>query len=117
MPRTRAVSEFVLRGAIVACGSGAIAAGAGGAIAACGSGAPARPVSGAEVFAQQCSACHSLIGNESLHRPGGDLVGYRMTRTELIEFTREMPVKRSLSRAELAAVVAYVQAAQRSAGR
>jgi mono/diheme cytochrome c family protein len=85
-------------------------------LAGCGGGSPAAPVSGAEVFSRSCSACHSLIGNESRHRIGGDLRGYRMSRQELTEFTREMPVKRSLSRAELAAVVRYVGAAQRGGG-
>jgi mono/diheme cytochrome c family protein len=81
----------------------------------CGAGSAARPVSGATVFSRACSACHSLIGNESGHRQGGDLLGYRMTRRQLTEFTREMPVKQPLSPAELAAVVSYVAAAQQHA--
>ena len=89
-----------------------------GPIAGCGSTAAPAPVSGAAVFRSECSSCHSLIGNESLHRQGGDLVGYRMTRQELTQFTREMPVKNRLSQAQLAAVVAYVWAAQHpTAGR
>jgi mono/diheme cytochrome c family protein len=81
----------------------------------CGAGSGGGPVSGATVFSQACSACHSLIGNESRHRQGGDLLGYRMTRRQLTEFTREMPVRRPLSQAELAAVVSYVAAAQQQA--
>jgi mono/diheme cytochrome c family protein len=65
------------------------------------------------VFAQQCSGCHSLIGNESLRRQGGDLLRFRMTAGQLLQFTREMPTRRSLSREELAAVVAYALAAER----
>jgi mono/diheme cytochrome c family protein len=65
-------------------------------------------VSGAAVFDRECSACHSLVGNESLHKPGGDLVGYSLTRGELLLQTREMPVKHPLSAAQLAAVVQYV---------
>ena len=83
------------------------------AVAACSSHHSARkPVSGAAVFAAQCSGCHSLIGNESLRRQGGDLVHFRMTASQLLQFAREMPTRRVLSNLELAAVVAYVHAAQ-----
>jgi hypothetical protein len=61
--------------------------------------------------------CHSVIGNESLHRQGGDLLGYRMTRQQLREFTREMPVRHRLTPAELNAVVEYVFALQRRGSR
>jgi mono/diheme cytochrome c family protein len=70
---------------------------------------PQRPADGAVVFQRECSSCHSLIGNESLHRPGGDLLGYTLTRQELLEQTRQMPVRNPLSAAELSAVVEYVQ--------
>jgi mono/diheme cytochrome c family protein len=79
-------------------------------VAACGS-AQSR-VSGAQVFVRECAVCHSVIGNESLHRQGGDLLGYRMTRQQLVEFTREMPLRRPLTRAQLTAVVDYVFALQ-----
>jgi mono/diheme cytochrome c family protein len=62
----------------------------------------------AHVFARNCSACHSLIGNESRHRQGGDLVGYRLSRQQLLEFTREMPTRRPLTSAQLQLVVEYV---------
>jgi len=62
----------------------------------------------AAVFAKNCSACHSLIGNESRHRQGGDLVGYRLSRRELLEFTREMPTRRPLTASQLQLVVDYV---------
>ncbi len=74
----------------------------------CGSSAaPAPPLSGAEVFARSCAACHSLVGNESHYKQGGDLVGYHLSRAQLTLMTRSMPT-RPLSRAELAAVVSYV---------
>jgi hypothetical protein len=57
--------------------------------------------------------CHSLIGNESKHTQGGDLVGFRLSRRTLTQFTREMPVKHRLDAAQLRAVVAYVLAAER----
>jgi hypothetical protein len=57
-----------------------------------------------------------LIGNESLHRQGGDLLGYRFSRRDLLEFVREMPVRRPLHPAQLAAIVNYVSGKDRSAG-
>jgi len=87
---------------------------AAGAIAGCG-GSAAQPRSGAALFAQDCGKCHSLIGNESLHRQGGDLVAYHLSPEILAQFTREMPVRRPLRADQLAAVVAYVYAAERRA--
>lgn len=78
--------------------------------------APRHPASdGVGLFNVACGQCHSLIGNESLRRPGGDLLGYHFSRVELVSFAREMPVRRRLSRSQLAAIVAYVLSAQRSA--
>jgi hypothetical protein len=68
------------------------------------------------LFAEDCSACHSLIGNESLRRQGGDLLGYRFSRRDLLEFTREMPVRRPLDPVQLAVIVDYVSGEERSAG-
>jgi hypothetical protein len=68
------------------------------------------------LFAENCSACHSLIGNESLHRQGGDLLGYRFSHRDLLEFVREMPVRHPLNPAQLAAIVGYVSSKERSAG-
>jgi mono/diheme cytochrome c family protein len=70
------------------------------------------PKTGAEVFAHDCQACHSLVGNESLHKQGGDLLGYNMTRGQLLRLTRVMPT-RPLSNAQLQAVVDFVLRAQR----
>jgi mono/diheme cytochrome c family protein len=82
------------------------------ACAGCGAGSsPTRAPSGAEVFARSCAACHSLIGNESLHRQGGDLAGYHLNRAQLALMTRSMPT-RPLSRAEFDAVIDYVLRAQ-----
>jgi mono/diheme cytochrome c family protein len=82
----------------------------------CGGTSRPRPASGKALFAEDCSACHSLIGNESLHRQGGDLLGYRFSRRDLLEFTREMPVRHPLNPAQLAAIVGYVSAKEGSAG-
>lgn len=79
------------------------------AVVGCGGGARISQTSeAADVFARNCSACHSLIGNESRHRQGGDLVGYRLSRQQLLEFTREMPTRRPLTSAQLQLVVEYV---------
>jgi mono/diheme cytochrome c family protein len=81
------------------------------AVAGCGGGGGAsisQTSEAAHVFARNCSACHSLIGNESRHRQGGDLVGYRLSRRQLLEFTREMPTRRPLTSAQLQLVVEYV---------
>ena len=82
------------------------------AVAGCGGGSGPSEALGAAVFARNCSACHSLIGNESLHRQGGDLVGYRLRRQELLEFAREMPARRPLTSSQLEGVVDYVLAIQ-----
>jgi mono/diheme cytochrome c family protein len=82
------------------------------AVAGCGGGSGPSEALGAAVFARSCSACHSLIGNESLHRQGGDLVGYRLRRQELLEFAREMPARRPLTSSQLEGVVDYVLAIQ-----
>ncbi len=65
------------------------------------------------MFGSECAACHSLVGNESRHKIGGDLLGYRIPRQELTEFTREMPVRHPLTHAELSAVVDYVYGLER----
>lgn len=86
------------------------------ALAGCGSSAPGTPARQSDaVFAQDCGACHSLVGNESEHKQGGDLLGYQMSREALLEFAREMPVRHALTEAQLAAVVAYIEAAERRA--
>jgi len=74
---------------------------------------PVPTAGGAAVFAGSCSSCHSLIGNESLRRQGGDLLGYHFTRAELLEFAGEMPARKPLSAPQLAAVVDYVLQAER----
>jgi mono/diheme cytochrome c family protein len=73
-----------------------------------GGGSISQTSEAAAVFARSCSACHSLIGNESRHRQGGDLVGYRLSRQQLLQFTREMPTRGPLSSAQLRLVVDYV---------
>jgi len=70
----------------------------------------------AALFKRNCSACHSLIGNESRHRQGGDLAGYRLSRQDLLEFTREMPARSPLTSSQLKMVVDYVLAIEQRRG-
>lgn len=79
-------------------------------------GLPQTGSPGAVVFARSCAACHSLIGSEAEHKQGGDLLDYDMSRAQLLGFTRVMPTRRPLTRAELESVVDYVLRAQRRAG-
>jgi mono/diheme cytochrome c family protein len=102
----------VLTGALVLALSGCGASGgprSGSQTGALGAG----PASGHEVFTRACSFCHSLTGHSSPKQQGGDLLGARLRRPVLVQFTAEMPVKHRLTKAELNAVVDYVLAVQR----
>jgi mono/diheme cytochrome c family protein len=79
-----------------------------------GCGGASRP-SGKALFAQDCSVCHSLTGVESPRRQGGDLLHAGFSRAVMIQFTRQMPVRKPLSRAELARVADYVVSVERGA--
>lgn len=76
-----------------------------------GAGAP-PPQSGSALFRESCAACHSLIGNDSLRREGGDLLGFRFSRQVWLQYAREMPVRRRLTPAQLEAVVEYIMTVQ-----
>jgi mono/diheme cytochrome c family protein len=73
-----------------------------------------HPQPGAALFARNCSLCHSLIGNESLRRQGGDLLRARRSRPILLQFAREMPVRRPLSERQLGQIVDYIRRVQAS---
>lgn len=95
------VSVVAIAGILGGCGAGA--------------GAGAGVASGRVLFAHNCTICHSLIGNESLRRQGGDLLGYRFSRQVLTQYTRQMPVGRRLSSGQLGAIVEYVHQAEQRA--
>lgn len=82
------------------------------ALSGCG-GTDRRPVNGRVVFTQSCRACHSLDGHPSAGQQGGDLGGVAIGRRAMIQFVREMPVRRRLSAAEINAVSDYVRAVER----
>ncbi len=97
-----------IRRACAVAASSALLAGCGGAT---------HAQTGQTLFAHNCSLCHSLIGNESLRRQGGDLLGYRLSRPTLLQFAREMPARRPLTEAQLAQIVDYIREVQASGAR
>jgi mono/diheme cytochrome c family protein len=84
-----------------------------GTVTGCGAAGAARPPDGKTLFVQACGACHSLSGRESPDRQGGDLLGARLSPGVMLQFAREMPVRRSLSPVELRTVADYVVSVQR----
>lgn len=75
---------------------------------------PTRAVSGRTVFAEHCAICHSISGRLYRTQQGGDLRGLHLPRSELVQFTVEMPViRRPLRTREVQAVVDYMQAMAR----
>jgi mono/diheme cytochrome c family protein len=80
--------------------------------AGCGSGAGASREDGRALFVQDCAICHSLNGQSTPRQQGGDLLGLHISRAAMLEFVREMPVRRRLSSAELQAVADYVRAVE-----
>jgi mono/diheme cytochrome c family protein len=80
--------------------------------------AGAAAASGRVAFGAHCSVCHSLTGKDNPRLQGGDLLGFHASRSQVVQFVREMPViHRPLTAAELQAVVDYVMAAERAAQR
>jgi mono/diheme cytochrome c family protein len=83
------------------------------AIAACGGAEASPPSQGKRLFSEDCAVCHTLTGVNSPSHQGGDLLRAQMSRSDLLQFTREMPVRHALSQAQLATVADYVLAVQR----
>jgi mono/diheme cytochrome c family protein len=83
------------------------------AISACGTAGGAHRFEGQTLFTQNCGVCHSLSGRQSPLRQGGDLLDLHVRRAEMLQFVREMPTRRRLSRAQLGIVAGYVLAVER----
>ena len=83
------------------------------AAAGCGGGGAHPSSNGRTLFTQACGACHTLNGVGSPRHQGGDLLGVRMSRPALLQFAREMPVRRRLTSAEFSTVADYILAVQR----
>lgn len=80
--------------------------------AGCGS-PPSQPgATGRALFAEDCAVCHSLTGHASPGQQGGDLLGFQMTRSQMLEFVREMPLPHRLSSTQQETVAGYVRAAE-----
>jgi mono/diheme cytochrome c family protein len=82
----------------------------------CGSSGGPRQPSGAELFTENCAMCHSVNGRPTPRQQGGDLVSVHMTREQMLEFVREMPVPHHLSSAEQATVADYVRSVEARGG-
>jgi mono/diheme cytochrome c family protein len=81
--------------------------------AGCGAGSRTSQVAalrrGSTIFAASCSGCHTLAGRES-GASGGDLVTAHLSVAALVSFTRAMPARRPLTRAEVLEVAEFVHA-------
>ena len=84
----------------------------GAAVSGCGSSGGSTRSNAPALFAEDCGMCHSLTGRQSPRRQGGDLLALHMTRAEMLEFVREMPVPHRLSDPQLQAVADYVRAVE-----
>ena len=95
----------------------AIAAIAAGLLAGCGNGGggSARIAQGRQIFASQCSGCHTVTGHEH-GASGGDLVLAHLQEKDLASFARVMPTKQPLSAAQARAVASYVVSVASAAG-
>ena len=80
-------------------------------LGACGSNGSQRSA-GQALFAQDCSVCHSLSGEQSPSRQGGDLLALHVRREAMLQFVAEMPVRHRLGRVQLRTVTDYVLAAE-----
>lgn len=63
---------------------------------------------GREVFAEDCSRCHTLSGRER-GAVGGDLARTRLSVADLASFARVMPARTPLSVDDSRAVAEYVR--------
>jgi mono/diheme cytochrome c family protein len=86
-------------------------------LAGCGGSGRGRTPNGQEIFAQDCSACHSLSGRYAPRRQGGDLRDLRVPRAAMLQFVDEMPVPARLTTAEARAVTDYVLEVERGRRR
>ncbi len=82
-------------------------------LAGCGATGAERRADGKALFAEDCSVCHSVSGVQSPRRQGGDLLREHLSPTVMLQFAREMPVRRRLTEGELKAVADYVVAVER----
>ena len=82
-----------------------------GLLAGCGGSHPLP--SGRSLFVSSCSRCHSLTGFNSPGQQGGDLLGVQLSRVQLLQFAREMPLRHPLTQREFEVLASYILAVQR----
>lgn len=63
--------------------------------------------SGRAVFHHDCAGCHTMTGHDT-SISGGDLGATGLTIRQLESFTRVMPLRTKLSRAQVHAVAVYI---------
>ncbi len=83
---------------------------------ACGVSHTTAPTGGKALFTQACGACHTVSGVSSPSHQGGDLLAVRLSRRVMIQFAREMPVRRPLTATQLDSIADYILALQRRTG-
>jgi mono/diheme cytochrome c family protein len=84
--------------------------------AACGAGHASVTADGRALFVQACGTCHTVSGTNSPSHQGGDLLAVRVSRPVMVQFEREMPVRRRLTSGELDSIAEYILGLQRRAG-
>jgi mono/diheme cytochrome c family protein len=89
--------------------------GLGLATAACGAGHRATSTDGRALFHQACGVCHTISGVNTPSRQGGDLLAVHLRRPVLLQFAREMPLRRRLGTDELNTIADYILTVQRHA--
>lgn len=82
---------------------------------ACGAGQQSAFTAGGALFRQACGACHTISGVNTPSHQGGDLLSAHLRRPVLLQFAREMPLRRRLGPRELDAVVDYILRVQHRA--
>jgi mono/diheme cytochrome c family protein len=82
------------------------------ATAACGAAHRSPEAGGRVLFGQACGTCHTISGVNTPSHQGGDLLAVHLSRPVLVQFAREMPLRRRLGHGELLAIVDYILAVQ-----
>ena len=83
---------------------------------ACGVSHSSAPTASKALFTQACGACHTISGVSSPSRQGGDLLAVRLSRPVMIQFAREMPLRRRLTATQLDSIADYILGLQRRTG-
>jgi mono/diheme cytochrome c family protein len=110
------VRRLLLPVLAAACAASSVAGCGGGGGGGQSHGRTAGTAAGHALFTRACGACHTISGHEDPRRQGGDLLGFRSTRRQLLQLAAEMPVRHPLTESQLEAVVDFVMSME-AAGR